>query len=290
MATLAATTRSLFLGTSRRVNIGRHTFQKACFSTNNETKDTKGIGAKLWDKYSFSGQSRRIEMGERLFRAAQQRASNPTWYSSGMMGREFRPRHAVLTMHLWFLHRRLVTDKVDPSFCLMIQEELFDILWHDTKVRIRAEGCAELTINKHLKDVQQYTFQHLTHYDHCFTELMDKPKERYETLGGLVWRHLLLQDEEAPDDLIKRLAHYIEYQHNNICLDLPDEYFHEGRIAWGDMPDFSGVKDNTGKLLEDIPEHPDDVLPTGWLKAMADNGDSYYWKPETMHSQWERPV
>lgn len=193
-------------------------------------------------------------------------------------------------MHIWFLHKRLISDTKNPNFSLLVQEELFDILWHDTKSRIRAEGVNELTVNKHLKDVQNYTFQHLTHYDHCFTELLNKPKERFRTLGGLVWRHILLQDAEAHDDVIKRLAYYIEFQYNNICQELPEEYFQEGRIAWGNMPDFTGMRDNAGKPLDESPTHKDDLLPGGWLKNLTDSGDPYYWQPETMKSQWERPT
>jgi cytochrome b pre-mRNA-processing protein 3 len=98
-------------------------------------------------------------------------------------------------MHLWFLHKRLISDKADNHAALLVQEELFDIFWDDTQKRIREQGVAELTVNKHLNDVQQYTFQHLTHYDHTFSEFELKPKARFEELCGVFWVHVLNREE-----------------------------------------------------------------------------------------------
>ncbi len=65
---------------------------------------------------------------------------------------------------------------------MIIQEELFDILWNDTQACIRAEGVHELTVNKHLKDAQQLTFLQCTHYDHAFQEFATDDKKRFEEL------------------------------------------------------------------------------------------------------------
>ena len=70
--------------------------------------------------------------------------------------------------------------------------------------------------NKHLKDVQQVTFQHLTHYDHAYTEYELKPAKRYEELQGLVWMHILMKDEDVHDEHLKRMAYYVDTQYNNI--------------------------------------------------------------------------
>ena len=180
-------------------------------------------------------------------------------------------------------------DKMDKHNSLLIQEELFDIFWHDSKTRIRAEGVNELTVNKHLKDVQQVTFQHLTHYDHAYSEYELKPAKRYEELQGLVWMHILMKDEDVHDEHLKRMSFYIDTQYNNITNRMPDEYFREGRIAWVDVPDFSKMRDLKGKLLPEIPLHPEDVLPEGWHKAFTDSGKPYFWNPGTKASQWDRP-
>lgn len=140
------------------------------------------------------------------------------WYGPGRIGRDFRARHALLTMHVWFLHKRLIAssnylnnnnnnmndeidkeridnqnndnnelpNQLDPDTALNIQEELFDILWNDTQCRIRKEGVQELRVNKMLMQVQQYTFLHLFHYDHIYHQLdssksvLDEPENESE--------------------------------------------------------------------------------------------------------------
>merc|ERR1740124_1974144 len=135
-----------------------------------------GIVSRLYNQYGIRSQQDRIVMADRLFQFAQWRADDPLWYGAGHIGAEFRPRHAMITMHLWFLQKRLIRDGSQNS--LLTQEELFEVFWDDTRKRIRAEGLAEMSINKHLTDIQQYTFQHLTHYDHAFQEFELRPKAR----------------------------------------------------------------------------------------------------------------
>jgi cytochrome b pre-mRNA-processing protein 3 len=193
-------------------------------------------------------------------------------------------------MHIWFLHKRLINDRIDPHFALLIQEELFDILWLDTTQRIRAQGVNELTVNKHLKDVQEYTFLHLTHYDHVYSDYEIDDPERYIELSGLVWIHLLLKDEVVHDDHLKRLVAYIDAQYENIMHHLPDEYFWEGRVGWVNIPSFSGMRDIKGDPLEKIPVNPEDVLPEGWHVELNNAGKPYYWNEKATKSQWERPT
>ena len=74
------------------------------------------------------------------------------WFGPGRVPRDFRNRHALLTMHIWFLHKRLISDNIDKENALMLQEELFNMFWDDTTYRIRKEGVRELLVNKTVKD------------------------------------------------------------------------------------------------------------------------------------------
>lgn len=171
------------------------------------------------------------------------------------------------------------------------QEELFDILWNDTRARIRAEGVNELTVNKHLKDVQQLTFLHLTHYDHAFQEFANDNGKRFEELAGAIWIHVLNRDEEAYNDQLKRLAAYVEYQYVNLMQGVPDDYFWEGRIPWGDLPVFRDMKDNDGKALDAVKSVPGlESMPEPWVKTLTDAGDTYYWNTETNITSWKKPT
>jgi len=198
-------------------------------------------------------------------------------------------------MHLWFLHKRLISDVNDKEFALMVQEELFNILWLDTTCRIRQQGVNELSVNKHLMQVQQYTFVHLTHYDHAYAEFSARPMERLKELRKIVWAHVLVRDEESEFryDHLDRIAWYVDANYRNVVLELPYEYFKQARFEWVDLPDFSNLKSSDSAdapFLPENPVHPDDVLPEPWRRNITNRGIDYYWNEETMESSWERPT
>ena len=217
------------------------------------------------------------------------------WFGPGRISKDFRAVQALITMHVWFLHKRLISDTKDPHMAALIQEELFDILWTDTTCRMRAHGVTELLINKNLKTVQQYTFMHCFHYDHCYTEFLDDPKARLSELKDLVKAHVLLispedRDEwDRHDEHAERLAWYIEAQYQNIVHDLPEALYQKARIAWVDLPDFSNIKDQNGTVLPEKPIDQDDVLPTDWTTNIANDGTTYFWNTKTRQATWDRP-
>lgn len=242
-------------------------FQRQSFSTEiiSETKNEKqdqdstlsertekNIFQRMHQKYSMSSQTNRILVAESLFQAATSQASDPRWYGPGRIGRDFRSYQALLTMHIWFLHKRLLANEADPHNAGLVQEELFDIFWIDTSNRMRAHGVNEMLINKNLKKVQQYSFMHMFHYDHCYTDdLLQNPADRLEALKLTIKTHVFLlpslkhDGEEADassiddgsseeeiiqkhvehDDQAERIAWYIETQFQNILHDLPDSFF-----------------------------------------------------------------
>ena len=81
---------------------------------------------------------------------------------------------------------------------------MFDSLWNDARCRIRAEGVNELTVNKHLKDVQSITFRLCTHLDHAFEEHQDDAEKRYEEIAGAIWVNMWNREEDAPHDAMRR--------------------------------------------------------------------------------------
>mmetsp|Transcript_4233 Transcript_4233/g.7417 ORF Transcript_4233/g.7417 Transcript_4233/m.7417 type:complete len:330 (-) Transcript_4233:59-1048(-) len=268
-----------------------------------------GLFSRLYERYSVAGQQRRLALGQFFFHAALRRSQEAAWYAPGRIPPTFKNKHAMLTLHVWFLHRRLIRDEgtgiagdksgaavvtdsgtgntLTRESSLLVQEELFDLLWNDTRCRIRAEGVAELTVNKHLKDVQQLTFQQCTHLDQVFEEHFGDDVKRVEELAYAMWMHVLNKDEEVADDVIKRLAAYSEYEFQNILFLLPEQYFAEGRVGWGSMPDFSGMKDSAGKILPSVDTVKE--LPEGWIQALTDAGDVYYWDTATDKTQWDKP-
>lgn len=302
------------------------------------------------NRYSISGQQHRIKVADRFYRAAQWQALAPQWYASPTstststspaskgepellesvsghgISADFRPTHAMLSMHVWFIHRRLLShntqedkDSGKHGYNLMIQEELFDVFWNDTKARIRSSGVNELTVHKHLKDAQQATFLHCTQYDHAYDEFGDDGDEvkRFEVICDGVWKHVLGGGDDVNEELIRKLGAYVEYQLENIVYKLPDDYFDEGRIAWGDIPgvsqlnwgSYKGVLNNDSDKGEsdhgESGENPNGgsdeemtttnalcglkTLGNNWMQVLTDAGEPYYWNTETNSTSWQRP-
>lgn len=198
----------------------------------------------------------------------------------------------------------------------LIQEELFDIFWIDSSNRMRSHGVNEMLINKNLKTVQQYSFMHMFHYDHCYTDaLLRNPVERLEALKMTIKTHILMlpsqsyengkendgnvesfdediiQKHREHDDQAERIAWYIETQFQNIIHDLPDSFFQKARIAWVDLPSFDRMIDrNTGKQLPERSVNMEDILPLDWTKSIANDGSYYFWNIKTREVQWGRPI
>eukprot|EP00554_Chaetoceros_debilis_P007759 CAMPEP_0194077632 /NCGR_PEP_ID=MMETSP0149-20130528/4225_1 /TAXON_ID=122233 /ORGANISM="Chaetoceros debilis, Strain MM31A-1" /LENGTH=453 /DNA_ID=CAMNT_0038758717 /DNA_START=85 /DNA_END=1446 /DNA_ORIENTATION=- len=369
------------------------------------------------NRYSVSGQQHRIAVANHLFRAAQFQAFRPHWYTktntninqddidadaedesesesktaiknttgTGTVRRlrlglssSLRQHHAMLTLHIWFLHRRLLaetqlpnsnesndehkndknststaatTTKGKGSFQLMIQEELFDTFWNDTQARIRAAGVHELSVNKFLKELQQQSMLQMTQYDHACAEFekggkdgknggdgIDRSK-RFEIICDGVWRHLLGggvvsggsgsgssddsgssedtrsddsddskddskkasvgevkgDDDDIPDELIRRMGAYVEYQLDNIVFRLPDDYFDRGMVAWGSMPDLDvDVDVDVDASKEDKADEKDamsgmDFINDEWVRVLNDAGEPYYWNMESDEVTWTEP-
>jgi Ubiquinol-cytochrome C chaperone len=215
------------------------------------------------------------------------------WFGPGRVSRAFRSRHAILTFHTWLLHKRLLADTYDKESALAVDEELFGILWDDTTCRIRQAGVYELAVNKHLLQVQQYTFVHMTHYDHCYTErFLLHPVDRLLELRQVVWLHWFQSDPavEHCTDYLDRLCWYIDANVRNVLLEWPDEYYRQARVGWVDLPDFSHVHDEHGVVLPENPVHADDALPHPWLGNITSRGVEYYWNPITGEARYDRPT
>ena len=89
------------------------------------------------------------------------------WFGRNRLEKDFRRQHALLSMHVWFLHKKLLNDHAQKDASLLVDEELFNIFWEDTICRIREQGVYELSVYKNLDKVQQYTWLHLTNYGTC---------------------------------------------------------------------------------------------------------------------------
>ncbi len=298
-------------------------FANRTYSTSHRVKNNSSNGitssitialSNLHSRYSIKSQQNRVILASSLFESIKHQAHNSQWYIESpsdddyKIKPEFRQIHAMLSMHMWFIHRRLLAENKrlsDNSTIkhdnLLLQEELFELFWTDTTSRIRAqEGIIEMTVNKHLKDAQRATFVHLTQYDHAFETYPNDVEKRFEIICDAVWKHVLGGEEDANEDLIRKIGAYVEYQLANVVLKLPDDYFVEGRIAWGNIPNLSSGVVDSGDIDKVNEKDCDEnrlsgplrgmtFLRDNWVQVLSVAGKPYYWNMDTNQTSWEKP-
>lgn len=171
----------------------------------------------------FGADATRARTVSALFKSCALQAAHPNWAKrSGIDTKAFRPRHALVFAHVWLVHRAFETVGASTKRARgLLQEELFDELWEDTQERIRVEGVAEISVNKHLTDVQKYSFQAALEYDDASART---GADRRDALGAAVWRHVYLAKEDAEEDKCLAVADYLLARlDSNILAEQPDE-------------------------------------------------------------------
>ena len=102
---------------------------------------------------------------------------------------DFQQQHQLYMLHMWMVHHRLLREGEAGK---LLQESLFDAYWENTTRRIRSTGIHELTLNKHLSEVQRWSFGAAVSYDHAFAlekgEGKDKGNEKRVELSSALWR------------------------------------------------------------------------------------------------------
>lgn len=268
----------------------------------------------------YSDETTCLRNAEAVFQSCANQASRKPWLGRGRIPHEFRPKHALLMTHVWLVHQRLLLgessggsgggggEDSDPSVVSTkaLQEAVFDRLWEDTTMRIRSMGIAELMVNKSLGDVQKYSFPLLVAYDQAMGK--GSEEERNDHLGATVWRNVWMGDKFITVEHCMEMAYYVQQQ-RTILAATDSLAVAEGRIAWGDVPSWNGIKS-----VVDVPSHAagsaEAAAASGaggastdgsgggeaeeeeegeWREALANTGKTYYWNVRTRETRWDKP-
>jgi hypothetical protein len=124
--------------------------------------------------------------------------------SGGKLQHTFKTRHLLNTMHIWMMHKRLLTESDKDRF-LMIQENMFDMFWEDTVDRISKEDVSSISLNKYLKQVQDISFQMCTHFDEVVT-CKNNEMEEIKHYEFVIWDNIYDGQESANKADMKQLA------------------------------------------------------------------------------------
>ncbi|CAH0513456.1 unnamed protein product [Peronospora belbahrii] len=204
----------------------------------------------------------------------------PEYYYALKLPRSFRAQQALLMTHVWLVHRRLALEGEEGK---MMQELMFDRLWEETIVRIRHQNISELTVSKHLAQVQQMCFSACMAYDKGL-------KNGPNVLQSAVAEHLL--ENETPEGLriASIMAEHMKHELKNLEK-VDAKYIMEGTIPWSSIP-------KTHVKASHIPkddDNDDDVVLIGqrfgnWRSALDNRGKLYYWNLTSRYSVWDRPT
>ncbi|RLN46907.1 hypothetical protein BBJ29_002899 [Phytophthora kernoviae] len=212
-----------------------------------------------------------------VFQSCINLTAQPEFYHALGLPRSFRAQQALLMAHVWLVHRRLTLEGEQGK---IIQELMFDRLWEETVVRIRYRDISEMTVNKHLAQVQQVCFNACIAYDKGL-------KSGSNMFQNAVAEYLL--EDMTPEGLRVAgvMADYMKRELKNLER-VDAKYIMEGTIPWGPLP-----VTNVKKV--DLPDDDDDVVLIGqrfgnWRSALDNRGKLYYWNLTTRYSVWDRPT
>jgi len=210
-------------------------------------------------------------------------SDRPEWYNEGLIGTEFRSRHSLIMLHCWMLHKRLLSE---GSKGKTIQEALFDELWDDTGNRIRNVGVNELSINKHLKEVQGYSFRQCLELDEAVAK--EHPDEVLEDIGGVVWRFNYLRSDNIEPDHVMKVADYVFREYTTL-KEISGEAILEGRVAFGPLPEWTGDENSRSPEIGDT-DGGDSNDSGEWKRAISNDGSVYWWNTTTRETSWTKPI
>jgi hypothetical protein len=211
-----------------------------------------------------------------LFQSCVNQTAMPEFYRALHVSPNFRSQQALLMVHVWLVHRRLALEGTEGK---VMQELVFDRLWEETVVRIRYLNVSELTVNKHLAEVQQVGFNACIAYDRGL-------KESPAAFQNAIAKHLL--ENETPTGLrvASAMAEYMKRELKSLEK-VDAKYIIEGTIPWGPHP----------AVPADAPATEDESDYTligqkvgNWRTALDNRGKLYYWNMTTRFSVWDRPA
>jgi hypothetical protein len=143
----------------------------------------------------------------------------------------------------------------------------------------------ELTVNKHLVEVQKYSIGACV----CLDEALrgSSEDEVIDNIGSVLWKYVYLRREDLDEERVLALAKYLRREQLSL-LELPADAVLEGRFEFGSPPDWPPLTLASSGALAEEDGHADGE-ESEWRTALAANGKTYYWNTRTRESRWSLP-
>lgn len=226
----------------------------------------------------FNEDDRLYRDSTRVFQSCVNQTARPEYFRALQLPPNFRGQQALLVAHVWLLHRRLALEGTEGK---VMQELMFDRLWEETVVRIRFLNVSEMTVNRHLGEVQQVCFNACISYDRGL-------KEGGAVFQSAIAKHLLDNETPAGMRVAAVMAEHLKKELKQLEK-VDAKYIMEGTIPWSAHPQPPADAKPVAEADEE------DVTLIGqqfgnWRTALDNRGKLYYWNQTTRYSVWDRPT
>lgn len=148
-------------------------------------------------KFSLFRKDAAVAAGEALYAAAVDQAREPALYQSLGAPDTVEGRFEMVTLHVYFLLRRL---KGDASGAKAVAQKLFDAMFADMDASLRELGVGDLVVGKKIRKMAENFYGRVDAYE---TGLKEGPDS--DALAAALARNVL--GSERPADA-ERLAAY----------------------------------------------------------------------------------
>lgn len=229
----------------------------------------------------FNEDDRLYRDSTRVFHSCVNQTAQPEYYRALQLTPNFRGQQALLLAHVWLLHRRLALEGSEGK---IMQELMFDRLWEETVVRIRYLNVSEMTVNRHLGEVQQVCFNACIAYDRGL-------KEGTPVFQSMLAKHLLDNETPAGMRVAGVMAEHMKKELKNLEK-VDAKYILQGTVPWSPHPQAPAAAKHEQHQEQ---EEEDEVTLVGqqfgnWRTALDNRGKLYYWNLTTRYSVWDRPT
>lgn len=230
----------------------------------------------------FNEDDRLFRSSTRVFHSCVNQTARPEFYRALQLTPNFRGQQALLMAHVWLVHRRLAIEDTDGK---IMQELMFDRLWEETVVRIRYLNVSEMTVNRHLGEVQQVCFNACIAYDRGL-------KEGPAVFQSMIAKHLLDNETPAGMRIAGVMAEHMKKEMKKLEK-VDAKYIMEGTVPWSAPPEPPAGKQSQPQQASG--EDEEEVTLIGqqfgnWRSALDNRGKLYYWNLTTRFSVWDRPT
>ena len=212
----------------------------------------------------YGDESTAIRHSHALFGSCYGHATQPQFRTHLMLEDDFFHNHALINLHVWMAHHRLRSAPGGKQ----LQEQMYDRFWENTTKRIRALGVPELTVNKHLRETQTFSFGAATVYDYGLAE--DE-----QELAGALYRNVFCNNQDVPEALVMETTAYVQRQVEHLAQ-LSNENVLAGELTW--LPALGCAGGEGASASSDDADQ--------WKEAKDDRGRVYLYHVKTKETKW----